>query len=540
MSLHGDGSTMPATPTALLHARAQARPDGPALIDRDRPLGYSELETLSRRLATGLAQAGIGVGDRVALWLPNLPAWLAFFLACARLGAIAVSVNTRFKSVELADIVGRSGCKLLVYWPSFRGIDFAGILDSIEKPALPELTGLVEYSEEGGAAARHRASTGPLGLPQRLYADLAACPPMREDHARPEAGCVIFTTSGTTKAPKFVLHDQQTIVRHARDVAARFGYTAPDAVVLVSVPLCGVFGFCNAMAALTASRPLVMAPTFNAEEAAGMINRHRVTHTNATDDMIAQLLAVLPDDRPYPSLRAVGYGEFSSQYPEIVARADARGIKLFGLYGASEVQALFSRRDPADTVSRRMLGGGLPVAAEARVRVRDIESRALLPHGESGEIEIHAPSRMVGYFGNDEATAAALTPDGFFRTGDLGYTEADGGFVYLARLGDALRLGGFLVSPAEIEAVIEEHPSVAGCQVVGLTTPIGLQVVAFVVLAPAASLDEAALIAHCTSRMAKFRVPQRIHAIDAFPVTPGANATKVQKSKLRELARKDL
>jgi fatty-acyl-CoA synthase len=147
---------------------------------------------------------------------------------------------------------------------------------------------------------------------------------------------------------------------------------------------------------------------------------------------------------------------------------------------------------------------------------------------------------MVGYFGDEAATRAALTPDGFFRSGDLGYTTGDGRFVFVARMGDALRLGGFLVSPAEIEAVLAEHPCVAAAQVVGARTKSGLEPAAFVILAQGAVFDEAALVAHCAARMAKYKVPVRVQAIDAFPVTPGANATKIQKHKLREMAERAL
>jgi fatty-acyl-CoA synthase len=184
-----------------------------------------------------------------------------------------------------------------------------------------------------------------------------------------------------------------------------------------------------------------------------------------------------------------------------------------------------------------MLGGGLPVSPAARVRARDPESGALLPHGAQGELEFLAPgSRMAGYHGNPQATRDAFTDDGYYRSGDLGSSMADGRFVYLARIGDALRLGGFLVSPAEIESVVQEAPGIAACQVVGVPRADGLLPVAFVVLHPGAALDEAAAIAYVAARLARYKVPRRIFAVDAFPVTPGANATKIQKGKLREMA----
>jgi fatty-acyl-CoA synthase len=143
---------------------------------------------------------------------------------------------------------------------------------------------------------------------------------------------------------------------------------------------------------------------------------------------------------------------------------------------------------------------------------------------------------MVGYFNDEAATRAAFSADGYLRTGDLGYSTAEDAFVFLARLGDAVRLGGFLVSPAEIEDVLQTHPAVAGAQVVGVETVAGTKAFAFVIVEAGAAFDEAALIAHCAARIAKFKVPVRVQPIDAFPVTPGANATKIQKAKLRDLA----
>ena len=501
-----------------------------ALLDRDRPLAYAALALESARLAGALRELGVRRGDRVALWLPNVPAWLALFFACARLGAIAVSVNTRFKSNEVTDIIGRSRAKLLCYWPGYRQIDFNGMLAGCDPAALSALEALLVYEEDGTAPAEV------IGKPAHRYRKLIEHAPLAADDARPEAGCVMFTTSGTTKAPKFVLHDQRTLIRHARDVAADFGYTAPQAAILLTVPLCGVFGFCNAMAAIAAGRPLVMYPGFDAAEAARAVQRHGVTHANATDEMIQQMLAAVSEARPFPSVRFFGYAAFSPALADLPARAEARGLKLVGLYGMSEVQALFARQSEAAPLAERMLAGGRPVAAEAQVRARDPESGALLAHGTAGELEFLEPSRMMGYFEDEKANRAATTDDGWFRSGDLGYTTADGRFVFIARLGDALRLSGFLVSPAEIEDVLQQHASVQAAQVVGVETVSGIKPLAFVVPATDAAFDEAALLAHCAARMAKFKLPLRVCALAAFPVTPSANATKIQKSRLREMA----
>ena len=143
---------------------------------------------------------------------------------------------------------------------------------------------------------------------------------------------------------------------------------------------------------------------------------------------------------------------------------------------------------------------------------------------------------MMAYYGNPQATAAAFTADGFFKSGDLGYTVAEGEFVYLSRIGDVLRLSGFLVNPLEIEAVLDAHPTVATSQVVGIDGPRGPMPVAFVLPKNGAGVDEAALIAHCKKQIAHYKVPHHVLPIAVFPFTASANGNKIQKTRLREMA----
>ena len=176
------------------------------------------------------------------------------------------------------------------------------------------------------------------------------------------------------------------------------------------------------------------------------------------------------------------------------------------------------------------------MAHRAKVRVRNPDNGRLLPHGESGELELAGPSRMAGYYDDPAATNETVTEDGFVRTGDLGHTLADGSFAFLSRMGDVLRLGGFLVSPAEIESYIQGHATIDGCQVVGATGPVGTRPVAFVTLRPGAGFDEGGLLSWCLDGMAKFKVPERFVPLAAFPTTKSANGTKIQRARLREMA----
>jgi fatty-acyl-CoA synthase len=251
--------------------------------------------------------------------------------------------------------------------------------------------------------------------------------------------------------------------------------------------------------------------------------------------MFDRLLAAAGGGDPFRTLRLCGYAAFNAALGALPRKACDAGLPLVGLYGMSEVHALFARREPADPAPLRTTPGGRPVNPAARVRVVD-EAGAPVSEGVSGALEIASPTTFAEYLGNPEATAEAITGDGYFRTGDVGRLTEDGGFAFEARDGDVLRLGGFLVNPKEIEAVIEALDAVSGAQVVGVDTPGGARPVAFVTLAEGARFSESAVGNACARQLARFKVPARVVALDAFPVTEGANGTKIQRQKLRAMA----
>ncbi len=515
----------------LLADWAEFAPEATAFIHGERTIAFQELLELSLRAAQGLSDIGVGPGDRVALWLPNVPAYPILYLACVRLGAIAVAVNTRYRGVEVTDIVGRSGAKVLACAPGFRGIDFLSILADIEPAALDRLSAIVVVGDEP-------ATVPPAieGLRRVSFDRLQSRPRLGINHAKVNAPCNIFTTSGTTSAPKFVLHRQGAIAGHAQQVAKVFGLTAPDTLSLAVLPLCGVFGFNQTMATLAAGKPSVLVESYEIETIARLIAHYRPTTMFGSDDLYARLLELVPGERPFPSIKWAGYGNFNTALADIAELAEARGLCLAGLYGMSEVQALYALKPLDLPVAERKVGGGVPTSPLAHVRVRDPETGELLGPGQPGALECAGPSLMVGYHGNDKATADAMTPDGYVRTGDLAELDGSGGFTFLSRMGDVLRLSGFLVNPLEIEAHILRVPGIAGCQTIAVPRADGVRAVAFVMLQPGAALDEAAVIAHCRRGLANYKVPLRVFAVDDFPKTPSPNGFKIQRNKLRDMA----
>lgn len=516
--------------------KVEHQADDTAVIYGAERVSYGALHLQSLKAARGLRELGVMPGDRVAFWLPNTLAYLILYLACVRLGAIAVAVNTRYRSVEMRDIVQRSGAKVMVLWPGFRNIDFLAILSELDGDALSRLETVILYDE---GQDDYEVPVAISSKNRLRYPELLNHEPYQQDHAGPDVGCNIFTTSGTTKAPKFVLHRQAGIALHAQDIwhNLRALITADGGGgFLQTLPLCGVFGFNHFTAAIAGGQPIVLQSAFDATLAVSLIDTHKIRFFSATDDMLIAMLAADPRELAMPGLVCCAYGAFNMPAEEVARRAHARGVKLVGLYGMSEVQALFARRDHSLPAQERYLPGGTLVSEHASIRTRNPETGELLGHGESGELELKGASLMLEYFEDPEATAEATTEDGYLRSGDLGYTTTETSFVFEARMGDTLRLGGYLVSPLEIESHLIEHPQIESAQVVAVRLGEVMKPYAFVIPAQPGELDREGLLRHCTEGLARFKVPVAFHDLDAFPTTKSPNGTKIQRAKLRQLA----
>jgi fatty-acyl-CoA synthase len=514
---------------ALVERNLAERSAATAFFDGERRISHAEFDVLRRRTAAWLAAQGIGRGDRVAVWLVNRIEWLALLFGLAQAGAALVAVNTRFRAAELEYLLERSGARMLVLQLNFRGIDFPAVLAEVraELPALEKV------------AVVGAASTMPprvLGKPVVAFDALDRTATEVADHADPDAPAAMFTTSGTTKGPKLVVHSQRTLAYHASKVAAAFGFDAPDARLLAGVPFGGVFGLSSALGAYAGGAPIVLMETFEPHAAATLARSREITHMFGPDALYRRLLEAAPGNDPFPAARMFGFAPMQAGGVDFAAAACAQGVPMFGLYGSSELHALFAVQAPSLTTSEQIAAGGRPVAGnEAEVRIRDVDSGALLPAGQSGEIEIRAPSNFVGYYNNPEATAEALRPDGFFRTGDIGQLREDGSFLFETRRGDAIRLAGFLVNPAEIEDVIKRVSGVADAQVIGVEIGGNARCIAFVIRTPGSQTREEDIAGACSS-MAAFKMPARIWFIAEFPATQSANGTKIQRGLLREMA----
>lgn len=515
----------------LLAHHVASHPSDVAFVDGEREITYGEFDIMCRKTAVWLSAQGIGPGDKVAVWLVNRIEWLALYFGLSHIGATLVAVNTRYRSNELEYILERSQAKLLVLELNFRKIDFPAVLADVNPVAAQCLERVAVLNS---AAADLPGSI--LGKPTTAFnlADLADGNVALT--GGPDSLSILFTTSGTTSGPKLVMHPQRTVTLHSQRVAKSYGFEEDGACLVAALPFCGVFGFNAAFAAFSAGKPVILMDTFDGAEAARLIAHHGATHVFGSDDMFRLIMSHAVGDIPFPSARVFGFASFHPGIDELGCDAWRRKIPLFGLYGSSEVQALFSLQRIDQPVQERIKGGGLPAYAGAEIRIRDIDTGEILPVGQSGAIEIRSDSNFVGYLNNPEATQKAIGKDGFFSTGDVGYLREDGSFVYLTRQGDAIRLAGYLVSPVEVEDVLKAQPGVANAQVVGVELNGQVRCVAFVILEPGYALDETSLKAGVASTLAPFKVPARIWNVPEFPTTQSSNGAKIQRTKLRDMA----
>jgi len=314
------------------------------------------------------------------------------------------------------------------------------------------------------------------------------------------------------------------------NVARAFDMRPGDAVHL-ALPLCGVFGFSTAFGMLAGGGTCVLEPVFDPDRMARDIVAHGVTHLVGGDDLLGRLMTSRQADPvAWPACRRGAIADFGGRAADVARWAEEQvGVALCGVYGASELFALIATWPVDLPLAERVPAGGVPVSPGIEVRAVDPETGAVCAPGETGELQFRGYPVTSGYLGGPDVP---VDEDGWFSSGDLGSTTAAGAFHYRCRAGDALRLHGFLVEPAEIESFLMEQDGVEGAKVVGAE---GVAV-AFVTLRPDASVTGEELRQRCHGSLAAFKVPARVEVLAEFPVTTGTNGTKIRAAALRERA----
>ena len=471
-------------------------PDRTALARDGRSLTFRELHTRVEGIAGTLTSHGLGVGDRLALLLPNGQDYIELMYACSMLGVIAVPLNTRLSTKEI---------------------------DRVLEDARP--LGIVRHSSLAvpGVQLSWQHVIDEESLPTSSH-------PVPKVFYDPEAVLGLIYTSGTTGQPKGVMVTHGNVLADIHNFNYWMRYTE-GGTYLHAAPIFHIADFPSIFAAPAFGASQITIPKFSAQTFCETVQREHVTHTVLVPTMI-NLLTQFRDASEYDlsSLQVLAYGG-SPMAPELLHRTRELlpKVKLIQVYGLSETGFLTGLQDQ-DHTEDRLMSCGRPCPG-VDLLVTDTSGKQVEP-GEAGELIARGANVMRGYWNNPEETAKAFR-DGFFRTGDIGHQDTTGYFYILDRLKDMIVTGGENVYSGEVEAVIYGHPAVREVAVFGVPDPQwGELVMAYVVLKPGETLTGDDLIAFCRRSLASYKLPRRVEFSETD--LPKSSSGKILKKTLRE------
>ena len=510
----------PSTIGALLRHAAREAPDADAFRYRDERLHYRDWDLLADRLAAGLRARGVRAGDVVALLLPSTPLYLVAYLAAARVGAVTTGINVRYRRTEVAHVLARAGARLLLGVARWHDADFRSMVEALDLDVervwleANEITG-------GTAACVHRVAGGAAPAP-----DL---------EVSPDAAVAIVFTSGTTGAPRGAWYTHRNLLALAEIEARRHaGHRGAPLHLAAGLSFAHVGSMARIAVQLGTRGASLIHDAFDPVAVLEAIERERLSHIGAIPTQAIMLLDH-PDRRRYDlrSLHNVLLGGAPSS-PELIRRVQAElGAQVSVRYSSTEVGiATASLPDDPPEILATTVGKPTP-GVELRITAAD---GSTLATAEVGGVEVRSPATMRGYWNDPDATAAVMAPDGWIRTGDLGFVD-DAGYLHLrGRRSEMFIRGGYNVYPGEVEDLLATHPKVARAAVVGLPdTTLGEAGWAFVVARdPHDPPTLSELRAFVGAELASFKRPDGLTLLPDMPVTP---MFKVDKQALRRFGR---
>lgn len=516
---------------ALSTALATALPDRPALVSTDHGvrLTFSALDREARLIARGLMALGVAHGERVALWATNVPEWIVLQFALAKIGAVLVTVNTSLRAHEVDYLLRQSEAATLITIRGFRQLDYLAILAELELPSTLQRVILIG-DRRAGDAAHLLAYDALRGLATAVTDDDLD---KRERAVRVDDVINMQYTSGTTGFPKGVMLSSRNIVNNGYWLTEGLGFT-PDDKLCLCVPLFHCFGcVIGVLGAYTHGAALALVETFDPRKVLETVEQERCTALYGVPTMFLAELEH-PEFARF-DLRSLRTGVMAGALcPEALMKRVMSDMNLRELtiaYGLTEASPGITQTRRDDTLEHRTQTVG-HVMPEMEVKIVDPGSGAVVGHGEAGELCVRGYNVMRGYYNNARATAAAVDPEGWLRTGDQATLDADGYVRITGRIKDIIIRGGENISPKEVEDLVREHPAVADVSVYGIASEFfGEEVAASVRLKPAALIQPADIITFCEERIARFKVPRHLRFVSEFPLTASG---KIQKFKLRE------
>ena len=508
------------------------------------PVTAAGLLERATALAAWLRERGVGEGDCIAVWLPAWVDSYAWQFAASAVGAHVIGVNTRYNVAEVSHVLVKARPAVLVAAHGFQRVDFLATLHRVAEglPAETPRPFVLVTSAPGAAGDEPDLAAWDLGSGSADASAIGTPVPEAAAGLRTDGDgdvlTVAFTTSGSTGMPKLAAHGEAGTIDHMRAAAAQLGI-GPGDLMIEPLPYSGVFGYVAGMTALFGGAGVLIQPVFDPHDLIRAWGLLGGTHYVGGDDMLARVREAQEElGTDLRTWRWTGIADFQGMSEEIAAWSrDRFGTVTVGVYGSSEVFALTSFWTTGGDAGHRVGGGGRLVGDGYTYRIADPVTEEELPAGERGELQLRGTNVVTHYLGDAGEGAKAFTDDGWFRTGDLSEAVDDRTYAYICRIGDVLRLKGFMVDPAEIEMHLADHPEVVVAKVVGRPDAAGeTEAVAFVVTTRDATVTGDELREHVRADLARYKVPAEVRIVDDMPTTAGTNGRKIRAVTLREWA----
>lgn len=512
--------------------------------DRDLRFTYAEFDKRVNRLAKGLLSIGLKKGDHMGIWATNVPDWLTFTFATAKIGVILVTINTNYKVHELEYLMGNADLTSICLIDGWRDSDYVGMVNELvpelktcqrgylKSEKFPLLKNVIFIGQE-----KHK---GMYNTPELLLmGEHVADDELNEAKTKvyPHEVINMQYTSGTTGFPKGVMLTHINILNNGYWIGECQKFTSAERVCLPP-PLFHCFGIVlGIMAIITHGATAVMIETFDPLVVLASIQKERCTALYGVPTMfIAELNHPMFKMFDLSSLRTgimAGSPCPIETMRQVIDQMHMTDVTIaYGLTEASPVMTQTRVEDPIEvkvgTVGRELPG--------IEVIVANPETGEELPVGQQGELCCRGYNIMKGYYKNPEATAAVIDKDGWLHSGDLGVKDEDGNFKVTGRIKDMIIRGGENIYPREIEEFLYQMPEIKDVQVAGVPSPkYGEEVGAFIILHNGKTLAEEEVKDFCRGKISRFKIPKYIFFIKEYPMTASG---KIQKYKLREMSLK--
>ncbi|MEL3890123.1 AMP-binding protein [Ferrovibrio sp. MS7] len=516
--------------------------DREGLVYKDRRYSFRAMAEQVDLAARALLALGVQRGEHVALWLNNRDDWIFLQYAIAKIGAVLVPVNTRFRSGDIEYLLRQSDSAYLITHDVSGPINYLDIVrdvvrlpeggDTVNDVNFPKLRKVVILGEGDHAGTVSWEAAKRAGAKVSM-GELTA----RAASVDPDDTTLILYTSGSTGFPKGVMHTH-IIIRVLEERAFKHSLNDRDAIINY-LPLFHAFSISEgSLMSMVSGARQVLTELFDPAEALDLIERERITIAHGFDTHIMMLMD--EQQRKPRDISTLRVGWLPAGPSNVVptahkARKILAPIKTFSGFGMTETWTGACVGALDDTDEQRCEASGRP-ALGFEVRVADPITNIPLGINEQGEIQVRGPSVMKGYYNKPAETKATFTEDGWLKSGDVGFFREDGCLRFFGRIKDMLKVGGENVDPLEIEGFILGHPQVQQVSIVGAPDRKLSEVpVAYVRKVDAATINGEEVIAFCRNKMASFKIPRHVVFVEDFPMT---GSGKIRKQDLRDDAAK--